>query len=840
MSSMQLLRIDEVDTVTGWIERGVNVEVVGSRVSGKTSLLSLVEDGLVASGWTTVRITGISALRDQPLEALALAGMIERRKPGESVASIVDQLAARWESSRVALVIDDIEFLDRISFGVIDALARRISIGLVSTGPLRPADPSLRPVFRLRHPCAELSLQPWSFAATNALLTSRFDQVVDPWLAGRIHRLSGGVPGFTLALLEAAEIESRLVLADSIWRHPENALWYPGLPRVIEDYIGPLPPEERSALEQLAAQGPVEFGDAAAAIGPEVLRRLEAHALVSVASADGRVHIVVSPPLVAEYLNWHQGTVQRIANSERFDSDESALVLETEVPDQDHVALGQLLTAHRAVDGERLADRWRADRSAKTAQHYIAWLVGSDKTRVQIDHVVETTNWSDGHSSDRAIALLDLARWEAIAGAGYDAAIKMLADGRASLDELAPMADHLALQLQVIYAEAPDYVEALVPIEPDAPDMVVVSAWATRTFIALTTGHFAEAEAASEAMGAHPTRPRTVMARSLALSARGRLQEAVDVATRGLNSAKNTFDAEGIHLCSYAAAFSMGLMGRRREAQEILGLSLPLGCPRPDLETTYLAELFVAARLAIQEAEFGRAETFGQQARSMRLDDGPTPGSSDLIAEVVTGLVVPSGSEQVIPKQTWARVERMWNRRHRLAAITAGLLLAETVPDLKIAQTVADWVAEVGEPSLKPSTDYVLGLALRDPEALAACAEGLERTGRITRAAVALAFAEDWFRSAARPELADRARSAAASLQTRFPEFELDLSLQRLPALRLSDREREIVALVSRGLSNKQIAEELVLSVRTVENHIYRAFRKTRMTSRGQLGALSD
>ncbi|MFT4126672.1 MAG: LuxR C-terminal-related transcriptional regulator [Gordonia sp. (in: high G+C Gram-positive bacteria)] len=40
---------------------------------------------------------------------------------------------------------------------------------------------------------------------------------------------------------------------------------------------------------------------------------------------------------------------------------------------------------------------------------------------------------------------------------------------------------------------------------------------------------------------------------------------------------------------------------------------------------------------------------------------------------------------------------------------------------------------------------------------------------------------------------------------------------------RLSDRQREIVRLATQGLTNKEIAERLVLSVRTVEGHLYRA-----------------
>ena len=56
--------------------------------------------------------------------------------------------------------------------------------------------------------------------------------------------------------------------------------------------------------------------------------------------------------------------------------------------------------------------------------------------------------------------------------------------------------------------------------------------------------------------------------------------------------------------------------------------------------------------------------------------------------------------------------------------------------------------------------------------------------------------------------------------------------------LPLTDREREIVSLIGRGLSSRDVAERLTLSARTVEGHIYRAMAKTGTTSREELAAL--
>lgn len=53
----------------------------------------------------------------------------------------------------------------------------------------------------------------------------------------------------------------------------------------------------------------------------------------------------------------------------------------------------------------------------------------------------------------------------------------------------------------------------------------------------------------------------------------------------------------------------------------------------------------------------------------------------------------------------------------------------------------------------------------------------------------------------------------------------------------LSVREREVALLVARGLKNREIAERLVISERTVENHIHRALERTGFRSRAELAA---
>jgi DNA-binding NarL/FixJ family response regulator len=55
------------------------------------------------------------------------------------------------------------------------------------------------------------------------------------------------------------------------------------------------------------------------------------------------------------------------------------------------------------------------------------------------------------------------------------------------------------------------------------------------------------------------------------------------------------------------------------------------------------------------------------------------------------------------------------------------------------------------------------------------------------------------------------------------------------PAVELTAREAQLVDLARQGLTNPQIAEQLVLSVRTVESHLYRAMQKLGVSDRHEL-----
>jgi DNA-binding CsgD family transcriptional regulator/tetratricopeptide (TPR) repeat protein len=96
----------------------------------------------------------------------------------------------------------------------------------------------------------------------------------------------------------------------------------------------------------------------------------------------------------------------------------------------------------------------------------------------------------------------------------------------------------------------------------------------------------------------------------------------------------------------------------------------------------------------------------------------------------------------------------------------------------------------------------------------------------------------------ARSQALDLARQAARTatalgmkvLRTRAEAVIDDLTAAKRPAL-LSRREREVAALVARGMTNREIARTLFLSERTAENHVQHILTKLGFGSRAQIAA---
>src|SRR5262249_47293414 len=91
------------------------------------------------------------------------------------------------------------------------------------------------------------------------------------------------------------------------------------------------------------------------------------------------------------------------------------------------------------------------------------------------------------------------------------------------------------------------------------------------------------------------------------------------------------------------------------------------------------------------------------------------------------------------------------------------------------------------------------------------------------------------FRAEGREASARRCTARARTLLIECPGARTPPLAEMTALVELTPREREIATLATQGFSNKVIAERLVVSIRTVENQLQRAYQKLGITSRTQL-----
>jgi DNA-binding CsgD family transcriptional regulator len=152
-----------------------------------------------------------------------------------------------------------------------------------------------------------------------------------------------------------------------------------------------------------------------------------------------------------------------------------------------------------------------------------------------------------------------------------------------------------------------------------------------------------------------------------------------------------------------------------------------------------------------------------------------------------------------------------------------------------VAKRAAGVVAggDRGESLLREAVDDLErgGARLERARALADLGALLRRRNRRTEARALLREALDAaHRSGARP-LAEYARTELRATGAR-PRRVLLTGLESLTA-----SERRVAEFASEGLTNREIAQTLFITARTVEGHLTSVFRKLRLDSRDQLAA---
>ncbi len=157
-------------------------------------------------------------------------------------------------------------------------------------------------------------------------------------------------------------------------------------------------------------------------------------------------------------------------------------------------------------------------------------------------------------------------------------------------------------------------------------------------------------------------------------------------------------------------------------------------------------------------------------------------------------------------------------------------------PARRVAPALAELAERCDARLVAAYCAHAAARAADDGPALFKTAGEMEEIGAYRYATEAAAHAAGAFSHAGLQDSARRAAARSRDLHSRgqdgiAPRIEgVDSA-----ATSLTRREQQLVDLASRGLSNAEIADRLVLSIRTVESHLYRAMQKLGVSDRRDL-----
>jgi DNA-binding CsgD family transcriptional regulator len=834
--------------------------VCGAEGVGKSRIARETLAAAASRGCETRWTVGSSSARAIPLGAFTAWAPSGVTDTVQLLRGVIESLThASGPAVEVVVGVDDVHLLDELSTFVVHQIVQSGAAKVVLTArDDEPIPAAIQEIWKAGQ-FDRLDLEQLSLSETTTLLSAALEGSVDADAAQRLWKLTRGNVLYLRNIVEQEFADGRIVQVDGYWRWIGDPVMPPGLVELVESRIGAVPTPVRDVIDVLAVGEPIELGTLTRITDAAAIEEAEIRGLITLEPAGAGIEVRVEHPLYGQVrrrraphsrLRRLRGLVatELAASKDRDDIRvvvrRAALTLDSDLPpDADLLASA----AHGAV---WLADLPLADRLAEGAiqagagpelnfvrAHALSWLGrGQEAERVFADIPISQLTDHDHarfaflRSSNMLWALADPPR------------AKQLIDEAARTTP--PHARIYIDAFLTVYWFAMDQPEAALQASKTLAleDIPVVGAeigWALAQ-IAADAGRVTEAVAAADAGYAVATRTldapqmrfNIVDAELSALLLAGRVTDALELAE-----------------------------GTRQQAAHLPGAARLLGAAIAGRAALGAGELNSACLLLEQAAEgLSASHAIGWGYR-YRVPHVTALAMRGLTREAVHALDVlekqPRRFRALDHEKSLARAWVVAAQGAVSEAITVALSAAERARDTgRFAAEVACLQAAIqfGDHSrgsrLRELESIVegprVGLVARFAEALsddnaaelASLSEEFERLGDRVAAVDCAAHAALAYRRAGR-------RGSALGSSTRAEALAQQCGGASTPALRqasaplpLTDREGEIVMLIGEGLSNREVAERLTLSVRTVESHIYRAMLKTGTTTREELAAL--
>jgi ATP/maltotriose-dependent transcriptional regulator MalT len=842
------------------------VVIAGPAGVGKTRLARELMTRATASGTCTNWVVGTASARPIPLGAFTttlssetMAAVSEPAPP--SVRRVIDSLVAG--QGRHLIGIDDAHLLDGFSAHVVHHLAQTREARLVVTLRTGNTPPDAVTALWKDGLLARLDLNPLSEDATRTMVETVLGGPIDARSAKRFWRLTGGNPLYLQQLIRDQVAANRLRKAAGMWMWDGDVAVSQSMSDLLGDQLSRLPAELALVVDVLSQCEPLEADVLADVVGRGQVETADAMHLINVERSGGALVARLAHPLFGElrraaagelHLSRVRGKVAtRLAQSPDRDPQATVrralLVLQSDLPADGDLYLDAARHTMRLLDLD-LADRFAAAAAA----------MGSvDAVELQALNRVIAGQGDGAEELLRDLAARDCPtrhRWATIRAANLIWMLGRPAEAAHVLAELASCpetdaerAERLAVEacVDAVFARCADAEhKARAALDSGLSDLFAMLA---SVALVMACGALGRADditpvaraALDRATNSHETSHMRfwfggVYARACRLT--GRLQECHDVASSlvqmaqevpGLAYANLVFLMGNAELMRGNLAAAGAFLREALAGVENHGITTGL---RPAC-TFALTEMYAklgetaAAVPMLEQARRGVPPDFLFMQTGLAMASGWTLASGGRLAEAI-GTVLAEGEIARDRGQS----------THELSCLQAALQWGAVEELPHIVSRTTELAQQLRLPIADVVSAHARAVASGDGEALLAASQAYETLGDRCTAADVAAQAATAFLASQQRGRGSLAQSAADKLASECGGLCTPATRSATAPVPLTARQREVAELVAVGLSNREIADKLVTSVRTVEGHLLRACQRLGVTTRGELSRI--
>lgn len=830
------------------------VVLAGRPGVGKSRLAREAVAAAAESGWSVRSVAATATGRSVPLGAFAQWTEQFEGTPLALASSVISALTAGADDSRLLIFVDDAHLLDELSALVVHRLVVQQTAVVIATIRSGQQAPDAVTALWKEGLVRRLELQPLSRGESDELLGSALGSPPDRDCADRIWKLTAGNVLFLRQLVEQELDTGRLVGERGCIRWRGSPQVSPSLVELVEQHIGAIPEKVRDVVDLVAIAEPADLSWLPLLADPLALEEAEQRELVRTEGTE----VYVGHPMYAEVRMNQCGPMRLrrlrglVAAAMKNTVEPANIVrrgllwLESDLPPDAEVLASAASAASSLLDFDLAARLSRAAGESGVgveARVHLAYNLlmsqKGDDAAAAIDSIAPDEVSESAFINDvvlRAANLLWTQRSPEQSWRVIDEALEA-ATGPRRGQLLAFRANQL-----VLAARPAEVVEMIDTVDYGELDGYGQSVRLCAEALALgEVGRTGEAVAKAESCYAVLDSSQQgnflgqalVEFHSFALTISGRIREAVELVERHRNDCVASPSTARSMAAAIAGMVALSAGDLRAALRQLPSESAADDADFVLVNSFYRFHLLRTQALA-RTGDIEAAEAAMKIAEADRHSAYVLVELNSLLAKAW----VAAARQRVTEAREFAHQAAEFARTHdQLAREVLCLQTAAQFDDTTVTNRLTELAGIVEGPRAQVAARYARAVSLDSAAELVQASVDFETMGDVLAAADAAAQAATAHRRAGRTGSAMTAASRAIGLASRCGATSPALAATQL-LIPLTRREYEIAVLVAQGLTNREIAQAVSLSVRTVEGHIYRASSKVGVTRRSDLAGV--